>query len=61
MSVNKTQKISSALAFLQRYHKDGDKFLNHIVRVIGEFVNAVTKTKVKAVNAHTFTKQTEKV
>jgi hypothetical protein len=31
MGANKMQRMSSALAFfLQRYHKDGDEFLNHI-------------------------------
>jgi hypothetical protein len=34
--------------FLERYHKDGDEFLNHIVRVTGDetlvsFVNVETK------------------
>jgi hypothetical protein len=37
-----------ALAFLERYHKDGDEFLSHIVRVTGDetrdsFVNVEIK------------------
>jgi hypothetical protein len=28
--------MASALTFLERYHKDGDEFLNHIVRVTGD-------------------------
>jgi hypothetical protein len=38
--------------FLERYHKDGDEFLNNIVRVTGD----EHKRAVKAVGAHTFTK-----
>jgi hypothetical protein len=30
---HKTQKIVSALIFLERYNKDGDEFLSHILRV----------------------------
>jgi hypothetical protein len=52
--------------FLQRYHKDGNEFLNHILRVTGDetwvsFVNVETKEQsaVKAVDARTFTKQDE--
>jgi hypothetical protein len=33
---HKTQRMVSALAFLERHHKDGDEFLNHIVRVTGD-------------------------
>jgi hypothetical protein len=28
---HKTQRMASALTFLERYHKDGDEFLNNIV------------------------------
>jgi hypothetical protein len=40
------------LIFLERYHKDGDEFLNHIVRVTGDetrvsFVNAESKEQSK--------------
>jgi hypothetical protein len=28
---HKTQRKASALTFLERYHKAGDEFLNHIV------------------------------
>jgi hypothetical protein len=52
MGAHKTQRMSSALTFLERYHKDGDEFLNHIVRVAGDitwvsFVNAETKEQSK--------------
>jgi hypothetical protein len=49
---HKTQRMASALPFLERYHKDGDQFLNHIVRVTGNetwdsFVNVETKEQSK--------------
>jgi hypothetical protein len=49
---HKTQRMASALNFLERYHKDGDEFLNQTVRVTGEetrvsFVNAETKEQPK--------------
>jgi hypothetical protein len=52
------------LTFLEEYHKDGNEFLNHTVRVTSEetwvpFVNAETKEKSKQW-MHTFTKQAEK-
>jgi hypothetical protein len=28
--------MASALTFLEQYHKDGDAFLNHIIRVTGD-------------------------
>jgi hypothetical protein len=45
---HKTQRKVSALIFLERYHKDGDEFLTHRVRVTGDwtcvsFVNVETK------------------
>jgi hypothetical protein len=43
----KTQKIASVLIFLEHYHKDGYKFLNHIVSIIG------TETRVSFVNVKT--------
>jgi hypothetical protein len=48
MDAHKTQRIASALTFLERYHKDGDEFLNHIVQETGDetcvsFVNIETK------------------
>jgi hypothetical protein len=61
---HKTQRMASSFVdFLKRCHKDGDEFLNHIVRVTGDetwvsFVN-VNQRAVQAVDAHTFTKQTE--
>jgi hypothetical protein len=38
--------------FLERYHKDGDAFLNHIIRITGDetwvsFVNVETKEQSK--------------
>jgi hypothetical protein len=50
---HKTQRMPSALVdFLERYHKAGDEFLNHIVRVTGDetwvsFVNVETKDQSK--------------
>jgi hypothetical protein len=49
---HKTQRMASALTFLERYHKDGDEFLNHIVRAPGDktwvsFVNVETKEQSK--------------
>jgi hypothetical protein len=46
------QKMASAMTLLERYHKDGDEFLNHIVRVTGDetwvsFVNVETKEQSK--------------
>jgi hypothetical protein len=43
----KKLRVASALTFLERYHKDGDEFLNHIVRVADDetwvsFVNVET-------------------
>jgi alpha-amylase/alpha-mannosidase (GH57 family) len=50
--VQKMQRMVSTLTFLERYHKDGDEFLNHIVQVTGEetwvsFVNVETIEKSK--------------
>jgi hypothetical protein len=44
--------IAPAFTFLQRYHIDGDKFLNHMLRVTGDeawvsFVNVETKEQSK--------------
>jgi hypothetical protein len=44
--------MALALTFLERYHKDGDKFLNHIIQVPGNetwvsFVNVETKERWK--------------
>jgi hypothetical protein len=54
--------------FLEQCHKDDDKFLSYTVLVTGDktwvsCVNAGTKEQsaVKAVNAHTFTKEVAKV
>jgi hypothetical protein len=50
--VRKTQRMASALTILERYHKVGDEFLNHIIRVIGDetwvsLVNVETKEQSK--------------
>jgi hypothetical protein len=44
--------MASALTFLGRYHKVGDEFLSHIIRVTGDetwvsFVNDETKEQSK--------------
>jgi hypothetical protein len=49
---HKMQRMALALSFSERYHKDGDKFLNHIVRVTGDeawvsFVNVEIKEQSK--------------
>jgi hypothetical protein len=36
MVAHKTQIMALTLTFLERYHKDGDEFLYHIVRVAGD-------------------------
>jgi hypothetical protein len=46
------QRVASALTFLERWHKDGDEFLNHVVQVTGDetwvsFVNVETKEQSK--------------
>jgi hypothetical protein len=33
MDGHKTKRMASALTFLERYHKDGDEFPNHTIRV----------------------------
>jgi hypothetical protein len=45
-------RMASTLTYLERYHKDGDEFHNHIVRVIGDetWVSFVC-VKVQAVEA----------
>jgi hypothetical protein len=50
--VHKTQRMALTLTFLERYHKDSDEFLNHIVRVTCDeiwvsFVNVETKEQSK--------------
>jgi hypothetical protein len=44
--------MASTFTFLERYHKDGDEFLNHIVRVTGDetwvsYVNVEPKEQSK--------------
>jgi hypothetical protein len=52
MGAHKTQRMASYLTFLERYYKDGDEFLNHIVWVIDDetwvsFVNVEAKEQSK--------------
>jgi hypothetical protein len=49
---HKTQRMAAALTFSERYHKDGDEFLIHIVRVTRDetwisFLNVETKDQTK--------------
>jgi hypothetical protein len=65
MGAHKAQRMASALTLFERYHKDGDEFLNHFRRVTGDktwvsFENVETKEQSKQW-LHTFTKQAEKV
>jgi hypothetical protein len=41
-NAHKTQRMASALTFLQQYHKDSDEFLNHIGRGDETWVSFVT-------------------
>jgi hypothetical protein len=48
MGMHKTQKTTSALTFVERYHKNGNEFLNHIIQITGDetwlsFVNVEIK------------------
>jgi hypothetical protein len=52
MGAYKMQRMAPAFTFLEQYHKECDKFLNHIVRVTGDetwvsLVNAETKEQSK--------------
>jgi hypothetical protein len=58
---HKTQRMASALTFLERHHKDGNKFLNHILTGDEASVLFMNVETVKSVDAHTFTKEAEKV
>jgi hypothetical protein len=65
MVAHEMKRIALASTFLQQYHKGGNEFRSHIVRVLGNemwvsFVNVETKEHSKAVDAHTFTKQAKK-
>jgi hypothetical protein len=58
--------MTSALTFLELYHKDGDEFLNHIIRVTGDetwvsIVNAETKEQSKQWMYTHLQKKNEKV
>jgi hypothetical protein len=43
---HKTQRIASAMDFLERYHKDGEEFLSYILIWVS-FVNIETKEQSK--------------
>jgi hypothetical protein len=50
--LKKTQRVASAMIVLEQYHKDGDEFLSHTVRVTVDetwvsFLNAGTKEQSK--------------
>jgi histone-lysine N-methyltransferase SETMAR len=50
MDAHKTQRMASALTFLELYHKDGEEFLNHIItgdETWVSFVNVETKEQSK--------------
>jgi hypothetical protein len=52
MGEHKMQRMALALTFLEKYHEDGDEFLNRIIRVTGDetwasFVNTETKEQLK--------------
>jgi hypothetical protein len=55
--------MTSALALVERYHKDGEEFINQIVRVRGDEtrVSFMNVKPVKEVDARTFTTKEEKV
>jgi hypothetical protein len=60
-----TQNTENGFSFdcLERYHKYGDEFLNHILTgddTWVSFVNVEPKEQSKELNAHTFTKQAKK-
>jgi hypothetical protein len=62
---HKTQRMASAFVdFLERYHKDGDEFISHIVRNRWRNLSFIcecwNQRAIKTVDAHTFTKQSEK-
>jgi hypothetical protein len=49
---HKTQRMASGFTFIERYHKDDDEFLSHIIRVTGDetwvsFVNLETNEQSK--------------
>jgi hypothetical protein len=44
---HKTQRMASALTFLEQCHEDGDEFLSHILRLTGD------KTRVLFLNVET--------
>jgi hypothetical protein len=56
---------ASALTFLGRYHKDGDEFFDHILRVTGDetsisFVNVETKEQLEVCMPHMSKKKKKK-
>jgi hypothetical protein len=60
-----TQRLTSALTFLEQYHKDDNEFLNLILRVTDDetwvsFLNVENQRALKAVDAYTLARQAEK-
>jgi hypothetical protein len=46
MGAHKSQRMASALTFLERYHKDGDEFFSHTItddETWVSFLNVETK------------------
>jgi hypothetical protein len=60
----KSERMALALPFLEQYHKDSDEFLSHNCNSwwnLGFICEGWNQRVVKAVDAHTFTKQAEHV
>jgi hypothetical protein len=57
-------RMALDFTFLERYYKDGNEFLNHIVRVTGDETWVIcecwNQRTVKVVNTYTFTKRPKK-
>jgi hypothetical protein len=52
IGAHRSQRMALALTYLGRYHKDGNEFLSHIIRVTGDvtwvaFVSVETKEQSK--------------
>jgi hypothetical protein len=50
MGMHRTQRMASALTFLEQYRKDGNEFLSHIItddETWVQFVNVETKEQSK--------------
>jgi hypothetical protein len=62
MAVNKTQRMTSALIFLEQYDKNWDAFLSHNVQVTGDetCVSLLKPKNSSSRDLHTFTKEAKK-